>query len=141
VSPGRSPCSPGDELFHLAGSAPPLPGTINELVRPSVQRLLDRLADLPTMVTSAKGDILAWNGMAAALLGDWSQLPRHQRNIIWQRFLGDPEPGRPRVAMTPEEREATAAQSVASLRATMARYPADPGLLRLVTELRRNSPD
>ncbi|WP_456844638.1 MmyB family transcriptional regulator, partial [Cellulomonas sp. P5_C6] len=73
------------ELFHLAGNAPPLPGRIDEHVRPSVQRLLDRLDDLPTMVLSARGDILAWNAMASALLGDWSLLPRRQRNIIWLR--------------------------------------------------------
>ena len=129
-----------DQLFHLAGSAPPLPGRVDEHVRPSVQRLLDRLADLPTMVLSARGDILAWNAMASALLGDWSIVPRRQRNIIWQRFLGAPDPRRSRVAMSDEERAQTAAQSVASLRATAARYPGDPSVRDLVRELRRGSP-
>lgn len=124
-----------DELFHLAGTAPPRPGRIEELVRPSVQRLLDRLADLPTMVISAKGDVLAWNELAAALLGDWSAIPYRQRNIIWQRFLAGDGTVSGRVAMAPDEREATAAQSVASLRATAARYPDDPGLRRLLAEL------
>ncbi len=55
-----------DEMFHLAGHAPPRPGEVNMLVRSSVQRLIDRLSDLPVMVVSAKGDILAWNAMAAA---------------------------------------------------------------------------
>jgi transcriptional regulator with XRE-family HTH domain len=129
-----------DELFHLAGAAPPLPGTVDEHVRPSVQRLLDRLDDLPTMVLSARGDILAWNALASALLGDWSQVPRRQRNIIWQRFLGTPDPARSQVAMGDDEREATAAQSVATLRATAARYPRDPSVQALVAELRRDSP-
>lgn len=129
-----------DELFHLAGSPPPLPGRVDEHVRPSVQRLLDRLADLPTMVLSARGDIVAWNAMAAALLGDWSAVPRRQRNIIWQRFLGTPDPRMSRVAMSPEEHAETAAQSVASLRATAARYPDDPSVRSLVSELRRDSP-
>jgi MmyB-like transcription regulator ligand binding domain len=44
-----------------------------------------------------------------------------------------------RVAMTEDEREATAAQSVASLRAAAARYPDDPGLARLLGELRRSA--
>ena len=128
------------ELFHLAGNAPPLPGRIDEHVRPSVQRLLDRLDDLPTMVLSARGDILAWNAMASALLGDWSLVPRRQRNIIWLRFLGTPDPRRSRVAMGDEERAATEAQSVATLRATAARYPRDPSVRDLVSELRRGSP-
>jgi len=130
-----------DEMFHLAGHAPPRPGEINELVRPSVQRLIDRLSDLPVMVISAKGDILAWNGLAAALLRDWSAVPRLERNIIWQRFLGRDDDSREhgRVAMTPQEREETASQSVASLRAAAARYPSDPGLRRLVAELQRRS--
>ena len=125
-----------DELFNLAGTPPAPPGRISDVVRPSVQRLIDRFADLPTMVLSAKGDMLAWNAPAAALLGDWSRFPPHQRNITWQRFLGAPG----RVAMTDDEREVTAAQSVMSLRSAVARYPHDPGLLRLLAELRR-SPD
>lgn len=129
-----------DELFHLAGSAPPLPGRVDEHVRPSVQRLLDRLADLPTMVLSARGDVLAWNALASALLGDWSVVPRRERNITWQRFLGAPDPRRSRVAMSEDERAQTAAQSVASLRATASRYPHDPSVRDLVTELRRDSP-
>ena len=128
------------ELFHLAGNAPPLPGRVDEHVRPSVQRLLDRLDDLPTMVLSARGDILAWNRLASALLGDLSAVPRQERNIIWQRFLGTPDPARSQVAMGDDEREATAAQSVATLRAAAARYPRDPSVQELVGELRRRSP-
>jgi transcriptional regulator with XRE-family HTH domain len=112
-------------------------GRIDMVVRPSVLRLLDRMADLPALVLSAKADVLAWNPMATALLGDFSAWPPAQRNIIWQRFLGT-EPGR--VAMTPAEAENAASFSVASLRSARARYPDDPGLLRLVSELRSRSP-
>lgn len=128
-----------DELFQLAGSAPPRPGQIDELVRPSVQRLIDRLADLPVLVISAKGDVLAWNAPAAALLGDWSDMPNRERNIVWQRFLGDP--ARARVATSGEERRLTAEQSVGSLRSAAAKYPEDPGLRRLIGELRSRSPE
>jgi transcriptional regulator with XRE-family HTH domain len=130
-----------DELFHLAGQQPPRPWEVNEFVRPSVHRLLDRLADLPVMVISAKADILAWNALAAALLRDWSAVPRHERNITWQRFLGDAEDREHgRVAMTVAENQETDAQSVGTLRATAARYPRDPGVRRLVAELQRKSP-
>ena len=128
------------ELFHLAGSAPPLPGTVDDVVRPSVQRLMDRLVDLPVMLLSARGDVLAWNAMASALLGDWSSVPERERNINRIRFLGTSRYGaRSRVAMTPEERDETAVASVAALRAATARYPNDAGLTALVDELRDKS--
>ncbi|MEV0032115.1 helix-turn-helix domain-containing protein [Nocardia sp. NPDC050793] len=57
-----------DLLFRFAGAAPPQSGRIAMVVRPSVLRLLDRMADLPALVLSAKADVLAWNSMAAAAL-------------------------------------------------------------------------
>jgi hypothetical protein len=109
-------------------------------VRPSVLRLIDRFADLPVVVMSAKGDVLAWNAMASALHGDWSALPPHRRNINRLRFLPDPaDPPMSTVGTTEEEFEATAEQSVGSLRAASARYPSDSGLSALVNELRRKS--
>lgn len=130
-----------DELFHLAGWAPPAPGTIELHVRPSVLRLIDRFVDLPTLVLSAKGDVLAWNAMASGLLGDWSAIPPERRNFNVLRFLPDPvrDGVRHRVGQTEQEREATAAQAVASLRSTAARYPHDPGLADLLAELRAGS--
>jgi transcriptional regulator with XRE-family HTH domain len=129
-----------NQLFHLAGVSPPGPGTIDMHVRPSVLRLIDRFADLPVVVMSAKGDVLAWNAMASALHGDWSALPPHRRNINRLRFLPDPaDPPMSTVGTTEEEFEATAEQSVGSLRAASARYPSDTGLSALVDELRSRS--
>jgi transcriptional regulator with XRE-family HTH domain len=125
-----------DELFLLAGVAPPAPGTIDLQVRPSILRLIDRFADLPTIVLSAKGDVLAWNAMASALHGDWSALPADRRNINRLRFLPDPgDPLRSGVVSGPEERESTSAQAVMGLRAAAARYPKDLELQRLIAEL------
>ncbi|WP_069161081.1 helix-turn-helix transcriptional regulator [Nocardia altamirensis] len=126
-----------DLLFQLAGSAPPQPGRIAMTVRPSVLRLLDRMADLPALVMSAKGDVLAWNPMAAALLGDFSAMPPAQRNIIWRCFLGT-EPSR--IKLTETEFEQLGAYGVGTLRSAKARYPTDPDLERLITELRSHSP-
>ncbi|MEV4123872.1 helix-turn-helix transcriptional regulator [Nocardia sp. NPDC049707] len=125
-----------DLLFRLAGSAPPQEGRITMVVRPSVLRLLDRMADLPALVISAKADVLAWNSMAAALLGDFSAWSPARRNIIWQSFLGT-EPSR--VVFTPDEAEAAAESWVSSLRSAKAAYPDDPDLARLIAELRSRS--
>ncbi|HEY3014730.1 MAG TPA: helix-turn-helix transcriptional regulator [Nocardioides sp.] len=125
-----------DELFHLAGSTPPAPGLIDLHVRPSVLRLIDRFADLPTMVLSAKGDVLAWNAMSSALHGDWSRLPVDRRNLNRLRFLPDPaDPPRSRVVAT----AASGPQNVQGLRAAAARYPKDPELARLLDDLRAGS--
>lgn len=130
------------ELFHLSGSAPPTPGTIALQVRASVLRLVDRFVDLPVLVVSAKGDILAWNAMASALLGDLSALRPERRNMNRLRFLPDPaDPVRHPVGVGPGESEAVAAQTVASLRTAAARYPADPGLQRLLSDLVAGSPE
>ena len=122
------------DLFELAGVAQPRDGEITLLVRASIHRLLDRLEDNPAVVLSAKADILAWNAMAAALLGDFSLYPVRQRNLAWQRFLGDPG----RVSLTADEHRTTAAQTVANLRQALARYPHDPALLRLLADLRES---
>ncbi|MDV3129968.1 helix-turn-helix transcriptional regulator [Mycobacterium sp. 21AC1] len=121
-----------DQLFRLAGSAPPLAGRIELSVRPSMLRLLQRLTDLPALVVSAKGDLLALNPMADALLGDLSRWPERQRNIIWQRFLGA---GTTHVALEPDEDEASAQQSIGLLRTALSRYPHDPDLRALIEEL------
>jgi transcriptional regulator with XRE-family HTH domain len=124
-------------IFHLAGSSAPRPGFVNGMVRSSTQRVLDRMTDLPALVLDAKGDILAWNALAAALLGDFSAWPAGQRNVIWQKFLGT---GPRRIALDPEEDERTAIESVSSLRGVTARYPDDPGVQRLLAELLAGSP-
>ncbi|WP_020499846.1 helix-turn-helix transcriptional regulator [Sciscionella marina] len=121
-----------DQVFRLAGSSPPLSGRIEMSLRPSVLRLLERLSDLPALVLSAKGDVLAQNSMARALFGDLMRWPDGQRNIIWQRFLGS---GVSHVASTPEEVETTAQQSVGLLRTARSRYPHDPDLRILIENL------
>lgn len=121
-----------DQVFRLAGSSPPLTDRVAMSIRPSMLRLLQRLTDLPALVQSAKGDVLAQNPMAEALLGDLNRWPDGKRNIIWQRFLGT---GAAHVAITPEEDEAAAQQSVGLLRTALSRYPHDTDLRLLIEEL------
>ncbi|MFH8527523.1 helix-turn-helix transcriptional regulator [Streptomyces tendae] len=124
-----------EQVFRLAGSSPPLPGRIEMSIRPSVLRLLERLRDLPALVLSAKGDVLAQNSMACALLGDFMRWPTEERNIVWQRFLGS---GVTHVS-SPEEVETTAQQYVGWLRTARSRYPDDPDLRSLIENLLNRS--
>ncbi|WP_280463993.1 helix-turn-helix transcriptional regulator [Nocardia carnea] len=125
-----------DQVFRLAGSAPPLAGRVEMSLRPSVLRLLQRMTDLPALVLSAKGDVLVQNSMARALLGDLADRPEGQRNLFRQRFLGA---GETRVALDPEEAESTEQQAVGSLRTALSRYPDDPHLRELIDELMAGS--
>lgn len=129
-----------DHLFSLAGVARPQLGRISLHVKPSVLRLIDRFEDLPAMVVSAKGDILAWNPMSAALHGDWTRIPLERRNQLRIRFLADPrDPELAPLGGSPAEVDATVRQAVASLRTASGRYPDDPGLQRLVADLQAGS--
>ena len=124
-----------DHLFHLAGVSPPGPGRISTAVRPSVLRLMDRFTDLPALLMSAQLDMLAWNPMAAALIGDFSAIPAAERNIAWQRFVV----GGARVRSAPGEQTQLDRALVATLRDVVARYPDDPAPRRLVAQLRARS--
>lgn len=123
-----------DTLFRLAGSVPPQAGRVPTQVRPSVLRLLDRMSDLPAVLLSAKSDVLAWNPLATALFGDFSELPPARRNLIRQRFLGT---GIGRITLSPDSD--SAADCVGCLRTAQARYPDDPDLARLIADLRTGS--
>jgi len=118
-------------LHHLVGEVPgPPPGPARD-VRPGVLHLLDRLDDTPALVCDAKYDVLAWNPMAAVLVGDFSALPPGERNVVW-RFFTDPNV-RDRHDLDGGRRFAR--ESVADLRAAAARYPRDTGTRRLVDRL------
>lgn len=125
-----------DHLFHLAGGSPPRPGRIRTAVRPSVLRLMDRFTDLPAVLLDAKTQILAWNPMGAALLGDLSAVPESDRNFARRRFGRGVRPG----DGNPEESERLDRALVSDLRRSAARYPDDPELHRLVTELEAQNP-
>lgn len=123
-------------LFHLAGAAPGPPGLSRD-VPAGILHLLDRLHDLPAFVIDVKYDLLAWNPMAAALLGDLSRLPAAERNLVWQLFCGVGYPS----LYSAEDAAEFADQCVADLRAAAARYPTDPGIRALVARLRAHSPE
>lgn len=123
-------------LFRLAGHAEPRPGTIDRHITPSLQRLLDRLTDVPVVVGDATGQIVACNPLANALLGDISAMSPRERNLAWRYFSGAPS----RVLRTPAEEVEAEARLVAELRDALGRYPGDEQLGELIEDLRALSP-
>lgn len=122
-------------LFGLAELAVPGPEVVPSYIPPSVLRLLDRLVDTPVAVTDAALTLLVTNPMYQALMGDTSGARGFERNGAWGVFLGSSS----RVRHSQEEQRTLEIGMVSELRAAAARYPVDPQLRRLITELRTSS--
>jgi transcriptional regulator with XRE-family HTH domain len=104
-------------------------------VRGALWQLLDSMDSVPAYVVGRRADILAWNRMALALFGDWSQLPAKERN--WARLIFLSPAHRDLFA----EWESKAADIVGFLRMDAGCHPADPQLSALVGELSVKSAD
>ncbi|MFF1761096.1 helix-turn-helix domain-containing protein [Streptomyces sp. NPDC058266] len=97
--------------------------------RVALRQLLDTLDGVPAYVGGPRSEILAWNRMAAALFGDWGELPPHERN--WSRL----------VFLDPSYRDlflewdSKASDMVSYLRLYAGCHPDDPELSALVGEL------
>ncbi|UOX85043.1 helix-turn-helix transcriptional regulator [Amycolatopsis sp. FBCC-B4732] len=125
-----------EHLHVLAGTAPIRSGHHRRAVRPSILALLQRLPQTAAFVVSATFEVLAWNDLAAALMADFAAVPPEERNLARKAFLA-PAGSLYRVSDTAEFR----LNVVMELRATLARYPADPAVRGLVDELRAGSAD
>ncbi|WCB94160.1 hypothetical protein DSM104299_02889 [Baekduia alba] len=124
-------------LFRVAGQAPPLAGHIDRHIPPGVQRVLDRLADVPVVVMDAAWTIVAANPLAVALIGDGSQQSGpHARNIAWRHFTGAPS----RFVRDADDDARMGTEAVADLREALGRHPDDTALLALIRDLRAASP-
>jgi transcriptional regulator with XRE-family HTH domain len=117
-------------LMHLAKPKQKKKQAVrNEQVRGPLRQLLDMMDGFPAYVSGRRSDILAWNRMAAAVFGDWSELAPQDRN--WARL----------VFLRPEYRELfvewdqKASDMVSYLRMDAGCHPDDPRLSALVGEL------
>ena len=94
---------------------------------PTTLRLL-RATTSPALVVGRFLDVLAWNPLAGALLGAFTELPRAERNLLalWLH---------PQADQACPERAATVAELTAMLRAQVAAEPGHPRAAELVGEL------
>ncbi|WP_242890686.1 helix-turn-helix domain-containing protein [Actinomadura litoris] len=116
-----------DYLLGFAGRPPPRP---SREVPGNVLRLLERLDAVPAMVINVRYDVLAWNRMLTALIGDLAEAPPERRNTLRWLFSGRLD----------EDKRALARRCVADLRAS-GRYPEDPAVREIVAELSAASPE
>ncbi|WP_327318774.1 helix-turn-helix domain-containing protein [Streptomyces sp. NBC_01235] len=122
------------EHAHLTHLAKPKqqkkkPAVRAQQVRGPLRTLLDTMDGVPAILVGRRSDILAWNRMAAAVFGDWAELPTQEQN--WARL----------VFLRPEYRdlfvdwEHKANDVVSQLRMDAGSHPEDPRLSALVGEL------
>lgn len=90
-------------------------------------RLLEAMADVPALLLDFRLDIVASNGVAEAVF-DVASMPQ-PRNAARQLFL------HPEARAGYSNWEALAAETVAQLRLSTGRWPADPQLAALIGEL------
>ena len=100
---------------------------VPEVVPPTTLRLL-RTMTAPAVVVGRHLDMLAWNPLGAALLGELTALPRPARNMLWLLL----QPG---ADLTCPERAATVGELTAMLRSAVAAEPGHPRAVELVGEL------
>ena len=123
-------------LYLVAGAAPPGLGTIDRHITPGVQRMVDRLDEMGVVVYDAMWDLVAWNPLGAALIGDPESYRGRERNLVWRQFHDAP-------SRFPRDAEATRhfeRDIVADLHLAVGDFPEDERLAKLVAELRADSP-
>ncbi|MFD3687092.1 helix-turn-helix transcriptional regulator [Nocardiopsis sp. NPDC058631] len=124
-----------DHLYLLADQAPPTGGQVSPHVPPSVQRLLDQLNGSPLSVHDAAWNLISFNHLWAALMGDPSPWRGKERNIAWRHFTHQPT----RITHTPDQQDRFETALVSDLRSSAARYPGDNRLTALINDLRNAS--
>jgi len=123
-------------LFQLAGQASDLPARRSD-VPASILHLISFLEEVPAYVIDATYDILAWNPLAGAVLGDLESRSPADRNVIRWVFA-DPDIAE---ILDDVEQGAFARASVADLRVAAGSYPDDAAIQGLVAEMLALSPE
>jgi len=125
-------------LYRVAGQVPPGSGRIDRHITPGMQRMLDRLEDMPLVVYDAGWELVGWNPLGSAPLGDLEALSGRERNLAWREFCGA---SASRFLRDTEEAERFRRGIVADLHAAVGAYPEDDQLAALVADLRASSED
>jgi transcriptional regulator with XRE-family HTH domain len=117
-------------LLDLARTAnaerPPRRTSTPQRVRPSIQRIVDAMSEIPAFVQNGRLDILYANGLAQALYSDMFQDPIRPPNSARFLFLD------PRARTFYVGWESVARDIVAALRGTAGRNPYDRALSDLI---------
>jgi transcriptional regulator with XRE-family HTH domain len=123
-----------DYLFRVAGESPPNVAGPGREITPGIRYLLDSLPETPAYVVDAAYNVLAWNQLATYFIGDLSG--HADRNMIRWTFRRSGID----TLWSDEHFVRFTRATVADLRVGYARYPGDPEIESLVTEMLALSP-
>ncbi|MEU4676245.1 helix-turn-helix transcriptional regulator [Micromonospora sp. NPDC023737] len=123
-------------LFRVAGESPPPSTGPSREVSPGLQHLIDAMTETPAYLVDASYQVLAWNRLARHFIGDLSTVPPAERNTIRWTFRQRDDDAH----WSDRDVVSFVRTSVADLRAAYGRYPNDPSIRQLVTELLGTSP-
>ncbi|MET8122986.1 helix-turn-helix transcriptional regulator [Micromonospora sp. NPDC005189] len=123
-------------LFRIAGENPPQTVGPSREVPPGLRHLLDAMTETPVYLVDAAYQVLAWNHLSTYFMGNLAAVPDADRNMIRWTFRQSAAGSHWSDAETVRFVRST----VADLRAAYGRYPADPAIRELVTELLGTSP-
>lgn len=118
-------------LFRVAGQADDACGCIDRHLTPGVQRMLDRLGDVPVLVRDAAWSIVAQNRLSVALMGDMGGEGR-AGNVAWRHFH---DHASSRAVLTHEDIAKWESGIVADLRSALGTFPNDEFLHDLWRDL------
>jgi hypothetical protein len=122
---------PSAYLYYLAGEPRGRPAGPPSDIRPGIRHLVNRLEDAAVTVLDATYQVVAWNALATALLGDFSAMAPRDRNLFRRRFLMlDPNAPLHRTSHHVE----FGLLAASHLRSAPARYPDDPEIQALIAE-------
>ncbi|QZL06680.1 helix-turn-helix domain-containing protein [Streptomyces sp. BHT-5-2] len=102
-------------------------------VGPGCRQLLDAMELVPAFVLGRRLDVIGWNALGRAVFGDFAAMPAEHRNLARQVFLD------PATRALYVNWEGKAEMTVSLLRRELGRYPDDPALIGLITELTARS--
>ena len=128
-----------NHLFTLAQLVPPGSGVIDAHITPGIQRMTERMRDLPVAVFDAAWTYVSGNDLFVALMGDPSGESARDHNLAWRFFTGTPPGNAGRVIRSADDEAAFETEMVADLRRATGRYPNDAALQALILDLTRNS--
>jgi transcriptional regulator with XRE-family HTH domain len=117
------------ELGAPVRSRPRRPAPRREAARPQLEWLLDSLHGIPALIVGRRMDVLAWNRIAAALIGDFAAMTPRDRNMARHVFLHSS------ARDVYVHWEGVAHDTVGVLRRAAAQHPDDQELEALVGEL------
>jgi transcriptional regulator with XRE-family HTH domain len=120
-----------EHLSRLAGFTPICGETVPRQTTAGVERFVARMSQTPLAVFDAAWTLIAWNELWQVLLSSMTEAEGRERNLVWRRFNGLSSA----VISSPEHDQRFEAALVADLRTVAIRYPSDPFVADLVTDL------